>query len=196
MGEVTVDLTPSPFRSLQRFNPTIHGYPKTHSRAHFPSTMTDSPAARFHNPVDPFFRPIDPARFAPNPYARDFRAAPSPFRFSHFQGPKHQAATTVTDNLRFSNQEEQQPRVHRAKSDCETAHSKQQHRSRSATHPFQQFSPIRQPPTVQRHFTPFRSAPFVAPAPIFHANQRRPFGSAQQVPLHLLNSYRLGLHRF
>lgn len=102
----------------------------------------------------------------------------------------------MADHHRYPNHEQQQPRVHRAKSECPSSRNFQTQRTRSAVNQFQQFSPIQQSPIVHRHFVPFCSAPFLSTAPNIFTNQRRQMSANAQVHLGLFNSYRLGSTRF
>lgn len=161
--------------------------------------MNDCPPpprfARVHHSTEPFFRT------APQPHAKPFRSPSTVFRFAHTHcSNKDNQPKVVADHLKHPNHEQQQPRVHRTKSECHHSQRSAQQRSRSTTHQFQQFSPIQQPPTAQRHFVPFRAAPFLltftpATAPMFYPHQRRQFGSIQE-QLGLFNSYRFGSTRF
>jgi hypothetical protein len=155
--------------------------------------------SHFQNTTDPFFRPVRAGRFPPHHHHRhqkDFHPPPSPSTFRRFQRRKPTQPTTITENIVYPNNEQQQPRVHRTKSECRSFQKQQQFRSRSTTNQFQNFSPLQQqPPLIQRHFIPFRSPPFVSSAPVFYPNQRRQFGSIQ-VPLRLINPYRLDSNRF
>lgn len=104
--------------------------------------------------------------------------------------------TTVADHHRYPPQDQQQPRVHRAKSECQTSRNFQAQRTRSTLNQFQQFSPIQNSPIVHRHFVPFCSAPFLSTAPNIFVNQRRQIPANGQLHLGLFNSYRLGSTRF
>jgi hypothetical protein len=140
------------------------------------------------------------ARFSSHLRANNFR----PFSSSSFglHQTKDRSSATITDQFLYPNHEQQQPRVHRAKSECHHVPITQPQRSRSTANPFQKFSPIQLLPTIiHRHFIPFRSAPFLSTstthstAPMFYPNQKQQFGRVQ-LRLGLLNSYRFGSTRF
>ena len=159
--------------------------------------------ARFQNLTDPFFRPIPPTRFAP-PRQKDFHPPPpSPTKFRRSNRRKVPQPTTITENHIYPNNEQQQPRVHRTKSECrnfQKQQQQQQQKSRSTTKQFQNFSPLQQPPLIQRHFVPFRSPPVLltsvhSSTPIFYPNQRRQFTNVQP-QFRLINHFRLGTNRF
>ena len=159
---------------------------------------------RFQNTADPFFRPINPARFAET-RQKDMQPPPpppsaSPTRFRRSQRRKANQPTTISENHVYPNNvQQQQPRVHRTKSESRNLHHNQQ-RSRSSTNQFQFFSPIQPPPVVQRHFIAFRSPPVFltsvrSVAPMFYPTQRRQFDSMQP-QFRLINHFRLGTNRF
>ena len=165
-----------------------------HHHHHHPPSQTP---LNFPNTSDQFFRPINPTRFTHH-RQKDFRPPPSPSNLRRSQRQKSTQPTTITENIIYSNNEQQQPRVHRTKS--ESQNFQQQPRSRSTANNFQNFSPLKQPPIIQRHFIPFRSPPIIltsvhSTAPIFYPNQRRQFGSMQPQS-RLINHFRLGTNRF
>jgi hypothetical protein len=154
--------------------------------------------SRFQNITDPFFRPVNPPRFAHH-RQKDF-PPPSPAKFRRVHRRKGNQPTTIAENHIYPNNEQQHPRVHRTKSECRNLQKQQQTRSRSTTNNFQKFSPLQQPPIIQRHFIQFRSPPVFltsvhSTTPIFYPNQRRQFGNIQP-QLRLLNHFRLGTNRF
>ncbi len=191
---------------MKRYNQ--NGYPKNRSRSYvppvndnFPPPHPPSTPSRFQNLTDPFFRPIHPTRFAHN-RQKDIRPPPSPSRFrrSHRRKGNNNQPTTITENHIYPNNEQQQPRVHRTKSECKNFQKEQQRRSRSTTNHCPKFSPLQQPPIIQRHFVPFRSPPVIlnsvhSTTPIFYPNQRRQFTN-NQPQLRLINHFRLGTNRF
>ncbi|CAF1200912.1 unnamed protein product [Adineta steineri] len=183
------------------------GYPKHRSRSYVPPMNdnyppTSSTPSRFQNTTDPFFRPINPAKF-PQQRQKDLRPPPpsSPSKFRRSQRRKPIQPTTISENHIYPNNvQQQQPRVHRTKSECRNFQNQQQHRSRSTTNQFQFFSPLQPPPIVQRHFVAFRSPPVFlssihSAAPMFYPNHRRQFDSMQP-QLRLINHFRLGTNRF
>ena len=186
-------------------NQNQNSYPKHRSRSHVPpmnDNFSPPPPPPSHNPshfqnvTDPFFRPIPPQRFA-HPRQKHFH--PPPLSPTKFHYPHHQQSnqpTTITDNLVYPNNEQQQPRVHRTKSECRNLQKQHQHRCRSTTNHFQKFSPLQQPPIIQRHFVPFRSPPVMSTtANIFYPNQKKQFGTIQP-QAHLINHFHLGTNRF
>lgn len=156
----------------------------------------------FQNTTDEFFRPAHSVRFPPH-RQKDFRPPPppSPSKFRRSQRRKSNQPTTISENHVYPNNQQQQPRVHRTKSECRNfQNQQQQHRSRSTTNHFQIFSPLQPPPVVQRHFIAFRSPPVIltsihSATPMFYPNQRRQFDSMQP-QIRLINQIRLGTNRF
>lgn len=164
----------------------------------FPSPPTP---AHFQHPTDPFVRPINTPRFTHH-RPDDFHSPPSPskFRRSHRRKNIHQP-NTITENHIYPNHGQQQPRVHRTKSECRNLPKDHQHRSRSTTNQFPGFSPLqRPPPVIHRHFVPFRSPPVIlssvhSTAPLFYPNRSRQFANIQS-QLRLINPFHLGTNRF
>jgi hypothetical protein len=176
-----------------------HQHHQHHQHHHHPPPPPPQTPSHFQNTSDQFFRPIHPTRFT-HQRQKDFRPPPSPSNFRRSQRQKPTQPTTIADNLIYSNNEQQQPRVHRTKSESRNFQKQPQHRSRSTANHFQCFSPLKQPPIIQRHFIPFRSPPVIltsvhSTVPIFYPNQRRQFGSMQPQS-RLINHFRLGTNRF
>lgn len=158
--------------------------------------------AHFQNPSDPFVRPINTPRFTVHRPEEFHPSEPSPskFRRSHRRKNAHQP-NVITENHIYPNHGQQQPRVHRTKSECQNLIKDQQHRSRSTTNHFSAFSPLqRAPPMIHRHFVQFRSPPVILPsvhstAPLFFPNRSRQFANIQS-QLRLINPFHLGTNRF
>ncbi len=158
-----------------------------------------STPSHFQHMTDAFFRPIPPTRFI-HQRQRDFRPPPSPPKFRRSYRRKSDQPTTIAENHIYPNNDQQQPRVHRTKSECRNFQNQHQHKSRSTTNHFQNFSPSQQSPVVPRHFISFRSPPVMltsvhARSPMFYPNQRRQFGNIQP-QLRFINNFRLGTSRF
>ncbi|CAF2523271.1 unnamed protein product [Rotaria sp. Silwood2] len=201
--------TPTNSNFQWRFNPP--GFPRTRSRSYVPpmSNHFSHPhphppptPSRFQNPMDPFFQSMHPSKFA-HVRHKDFNLPRSPSKVHHTQRRKSNQPTTITENHVYPTNEQQQPRVQRARSECRNFQNQRQqrHRSRSSTNHFQKFSPLQQPPIIQRHFTPFRSPPVILSSvnttttPLFYPNQRRQFGH-MQTQIRLINPFHLSTNRF
>ncbi|CAF0913968.1 unnamed protein product [Rotaria sp. Silwood1] len=183
------------------------GFSKTRSRSYMPPmndhfSVPPPTPPRFQRPMNPFVQSMHSSKFAQHRH-KDFHLPPSPSKIHRSQRRKPNQPTTITENHIYPHHEQQQPRVQRTKSECRTFEKQQQqrHRSRSSTNHFQNFSPLQQPPIIQRHFTPFRSPPVVLPSvnmtttSLFHPNQRRQFGH-MQTQIRLINPFRLSTNRF
>lgn len=150
-----------------------------------------------HHKSEHLFRMANGDSCRRNPSVKDFRPKSTmPFACHRFQTNQHKMTPTIVfDHIHHSNREQQLPRVHRTKSDCQQSR-KFQHRSQSTIDPcFTKFSPIRKAPIVQRHFIPFCSAPLILPqklnsSPMFNSGQNRRNNS--QFHLGFFNPFRLG----
>lgn len=165
---------------------------------HFHPPPPPSTPPRFQHTIDPFFRPVNNPGHFTHHRQKDF-PSPSPSKFRRINRRKMTQPTTIAENHIYPNNEQQQPRVHRTKSECQNL-QKQQKRSRSITNHFQNFSPLHQTPIIQKHFVPFRPPPVIltsvhSTAPMFYPNQRRQFTNIQP-QLRLINHFRLGTNRF
>ncbi|CAM4741588.1 unnamed protein product [Rotaria magnacalcarata] len=177
-------VTPTPPRFQQRFFPRDHpfqmkspfapptnlnfqwkynpnGYLKARSRSFVP-TVNDNlaqsapTAPRFQHMTDPFFQSMHAPKFTRH-RPKEFHLPPSPTKFHRSHRRKSNQPTTITENIVYPpNQQQQQPRVQRTKSDSRHFENKQRHRSQSTTNHFQHFSPLQQQPIIHRHFTPFQ----------------------------------------
>ncbi|CAF0811218.1 unnamed protein product [Rotaria sordida] len=195
----TIPTNPNP-NPQWRFNQ--HGNPKTRSRSYVPPMNDHFPPppptpSRFHNPIDPFFQSIHSSKFSHHRH-KDSHVPSSPTKAHRSQRRQSYHPTTIAENHVYPHNEQQQPRVQRTKSECQNFQQQQQ-KSQSTTN-FPNFSPLQQPPIIQRHFTPFRSPPVIPPSvnttvPLFYPNQRRQFGH-MQTPLHLIKTFRLSTNRF
>lgn len=157
--------------------------------------------AHFQNPNGPIFRPTNTPRF-PHYRSEDLHSPPSPskLRRSHRRKHVHQP-NIVTENHIYPNHGQQQPRVHRTKSECQNLSKDQQHRSRSTTNHFPAFSPLqRPPPVIHKQFVPFRTPPVIlssvhSTTRLFYPNRSRQFANIQS-QLRLINPFHLGTNRF
>ena len=142
-----------------------------------------STPSRFQYTKDPFFRPIrppTPSRFIHS--KTQHKSQPSP-RFQTTSQHRRNQPTTIAEHFTFMNNEHQQPRVHRTRSECRPQAPV---RSGSKTYPYLDYNTN----FNQRYFNPYLHSS----AQIFYS-QRRFFRNPQKHSC-LFNSYRPHSKRF
>ncbi|CAF1536247.1 unnamed protein product, partial [Adineta steineri] len=177
---------PPNFNSQWRANGYTHSL-NSRSRSYIPAMNENnyppSTPSRFQYTKEPFFRPIHPptpSRFTHS--KNQHKSQPSP-RFQHTPQHRRNQPTTIAEHFTFMNNEHQQTRVHRTRSDCRPLAPI---RNRSKTYLYLEYGNN----LNQRHFTPYAQQT----APMFYS-QRRFFRNPQKHSC-LFNSYRPNSKRF
>jgi hypothetical protein len=142
-----------------------------------------STPSRFQYTKDPFFRPVRPPTPSRFVHSKTQHKSQPPPRFQPSSHHRRNQPTTIAEHFTFMNNERQQPRVHRTRSECRPQLPVRT-RSKALLHHDHGTN------FNQRYFNPYiRSS-----APMFYS-QRHFFRNPQKHSC-LINSYRPNAKRF